>query len=488
MGYFAGSIPSSPERGYMADMAEIIENFFTVTKETVWITLNKYSLNVSPEFNSQVKMGNVEVQTTKLFISGSNQIRRQLILDGQVVDEGVPLSADGIKKSKVDITKCEHKTGLDFDLIVFAKSIGAIHSTGDVSACGFNQDLAIMGVKNNFVNEGTSMSVTVSVGFGKIKTKAPVTMPVAVPPDIFVVKMLQNVFGPYGFTPANIQKLSNAFRVGNAVSNAKRQYLIKKVQNGIIHPGTIKSIVHSSRNANALRSELESRRLFANVPSTPGGPVEEESLENKTTLNKFRNSLKKKGVNNNAYINSLYNTLNNNMSRFQVMNSSNRTLIILLKGGLLNKREINKHLQLLANNYARSRAKQQVVSNPTNINQFIAKFSDLQKGYSAAEERVRTDIRKLLKNNITRGKQNNGGIARHVLDYINFNKEVQRVANQSAVRNEYRALTPNEKLMLYLNIGHEFTNLRHSMNENTPEGNINNKRKEILRRYIITGS
>lgn len=485
---FAGSLPSSPERGYMFDMMEIISNFFTVRKETVWNKLNKYSLNVSPVFTSQVIMGDVEVQSTRLMIDGNNKLRRHLILDSKVVDNGVPLSADGIKASNITVTDCEHKTGLDFDLIVYAKSIGAIHSTGDVSACGFNQDLAIMGVKNNFVNETTSMSVTVSIGSGKIRTKAPMSMPVAVPPDSFVVQMLQNVFGPYGFTPANIQKLSNAFRVGNAVSNAKRQYLINKVQNGNIQPGIIKSIVNSSRNANALRSELERRRLFTNVPSSSGGPVEEESLENKTTLNKFRNSLKKKGVNNNAYINRLYTTLNSNMSRFQIMNSNNQMLITSLKGGVLNKTQINEYLQLLANNYARSRAKQQVVSNPTNINEFIDKFPQIKQGYKASEERVRTDIRKLIKTNIERGKKNNGGIERHVLDYINFNKEVQRVANQSVVRNQYRALTPEDKLILYLQIGGEFSILRYSMNENTPEGNINNKRKEILRRYIIKGS
>lgn len=489
MSDFAGRLPSSPERGYMFDMVNIIKNFFTVGQTTVWRTLNKYSLNVSSAFTSQVMMGDVEVQTSRTIIT-NKRLRRQLMLGGQVIFDGVPLSAKKIKDSDIDITICENKTGLDFDMIVFAKSIGAIHSTGDVSACGFNQDLAIMGVRNNFVNENTSMSVSVSIGTGEIKLKSPPNMPVETKPNAFVTRALKEVFkSSDGFTPANIQKLSNAFRVGNGVSNAKRSYLINKVKNGTIQPGYIKKIIKSSRNANALRSELEKRRLFTNVPSNSGGPVEEESLENKTTLNRFRASLKSKGVSN-ARINSLYTILNTPNLRSQVMNSRSRMLIAGLKNENVNRQNVIAYVKMFENARARNlaRSKQQVASNPTNINQFIAKFPRVKQGYNASEERVRTDIRKLIKTNINRGKKNNGGIERHVLDYINFNKEIQRVANQSIVKNQYISLTPEEKLRLYLNIGGEFSNLRYSMNENTPEGNINNKRKEILRRYIITGS
>ena len=485
---FAGSLPSSPERGYMYDMAKIISKFSTIKKKEVWEILNKYSLNVSPTFVSRVRMGNVEVQTTRLLISVSNQIRRQLILGGRVVNDGIPLSADSAKLAV--ITECEHKTGLDFDLIVFAKALGAIHTTGDVSACGFNQDLAIMGVHNNFVNETTSMVATVGIGTGQIETKAPVNMPVETRPDAFVVKMLTNEFGQYGFTPENVQKLSNAFRVGNGVSNAKRQHLINKFRNTKVQGGTIKRIVNSSKTAYDLRSKLEKNGYFDNMPDGVGRTMEEGPLENKTTLNIFRASLQSKGINN-ARINSLYTVLNTPNLRSQVMNSRSPVLISILRNKNVSKQNLTDYLNLVQNKRARNLAssrRQQPATNPKNINEFINKFPRLKEGYTGSEERVRTDIRKLIKTNINRGKKNNGGIERHVLDYINFNKEIQRVANQSIVKNKYISLTPEEKLQLYLNIGRGFSNLRYSTNDNTPEGNINNKRKEILRRYISKNS
>ena len=360
MGDFAGSLPSSPERGYMFDLGNILSNYFTITKNDVWNTLKKFSLNVSPKFTSHVRMGDVEVQSTRLIIDPNTvMIRRQLLLGNKIIDDGVPLSADNIKKASVTITKCEHKTGLDFDLIVFAKSIGAIHSTGDVSACGFNQDLSIMGINNNFINETTSSSVTMSMGIGKIETKTPVSRPVTTRRDVFVVRMLTNVFGEYGFTPANIQKLSNAFNIDNNVAIRKRQNMINQVKNGRVQPGTIKRLVNSSKNSTDLRSKLEKSGIFKNTPLNNSIKLEvnEESIENKTTLNKFRASLKSKGVTNNAYINKVYTMLNSNTSRFQIMNSNDAFLICGLKSQVATKNQIEAYLQMSANTYARNRAK-----------------------------------------------------------------------------------------------------------------------------------